>query len=52
MRALIEARAERLDTEATGRGTPAGERVPRLLAGLAPTPAGRRILVNFLERFS
>lgn len=52
MRALIQARAERLKTEATARGQPPGERVPRLLAGLAPTPAGRRILVNFLERFT
>lgn len=52
MRALIEARAERLEGEAVQRGHPAGERVPRLLAGLAPTPAGRQILVNFLERFS
>jgi GMP synthase (glutamine-hydrolysing) len=52
MRALIQARAERLETEAIARGTPPGERVPRLLAGLAPTPAGRQILVNFLERFN
>ncbi len=52
MRALIQARAERLETEALSRGHPPGERVPRLLAGLAPTPAGRQILVNFLERFN
>jgi GMP synthase (glutamine-hydrolysing) len=51
MRALIKARAERLEEEATARGQPPGERVPRLLAGIAPTPAGRQILVNFLERF-
>jgi GMP synthase (glutamine-hydrolysing) len=52
MRALIQARAERLETEALSWGQPKGERVPRLLAGLAPTPAGQRILVNFLERFN
>lgn len=52
MRALIQARAEKLEVEATARGQPAGECLPRLMAGLAPTPAGRRILVNFLERFS
>lgn len=52
MRALIQARAEGLETEAISRGQPPGERVPRLLAGLAPTPACRQILVNFLERFN
>lgn len=51
MQALIHARAERLEVEATSRGQPPGERVPRLLSGIMPTPAGRRILVNFLERF-
>jgi GMP synthase (glutamine-hydrolysing) len=52
MRALINARAERLESEATSRGQPPGERVPRLLAGIAPTPNGRQILVNFLEHFT
>jgi len=52
MRALIQARAERLESEATSRGQPPGERVPRLLAGIAPTPNGRQILVNFLEHFT
>ncbi|ADO74068.1 glutamine amidotransferase [Stigmatella aurantiaca] len=52
MRALIEARAERLEAEAIARGQPPGERVPRLLAGIQPTPAGPQILTNFLERFS
>jgi GMP synthase (glutamine-hydrolysing) len=51
MRALIQARAKQLEAEATARGQPARERVPRLLAGIAPTPAGRQLLVNFLERF-
>jgi GMP synthase (glutamine-hydrolysing) len=52
MRAVIQARAEGLEAEALRRGQPAGERVPRLLAGVAPTPVGPRILTNFLERFS
>lgn len=52
MRALIQARAEPLEAEATARGQPPGERVPRLLAGIAPTPNGRQILVNFLEHFT
>ncbi|WP_224244302.1 glutamine amidotransferase [Hyalangium gracile] len=52
MRALIQARAERLEAEATARGVPPGERVPRLLAGITPTPYGRQILVNFLEYFT
>jgi GMP synthase (glutamine-hydrolysing) len=52
MRALIQARAEKLEAEATARGHAPGERVPRLLAGIAPTPSGRQILVNFLEHFT
>lgn len=52
MRAMIECRAEGLEAEAVARGLPRGERVTRLLAGLAPSPAGRRILMNFLERFT
>ncbi len=52
MRALIQCRAEGLEAEAVARGQPRGERVNRLLAGLAPSPAGRRILINFLERFT
>jgi len=52
MRAMIHARAERLEEEAVARGQPRGECVNRLLAGLAPSPAGRRILMNFLERFT
>lgn len=52
MRALIQARAERLEEDAVARGQPPGERVPRLLAGIAPTPSGRQILVNFLEHFT
>ena len=52
MRALILARAEKLEVEATARGHAPGERMTRLLAGLAPSPAGRRILENFVERFT
>lgn len=52
MRALVQARAENLEAEATARGLAPGERVPRLLAGIAPTPYGRQILVNFLEHFT
>jgi GMP synthase (glutamine-hydrolysing) len=42
MRALILARAEKLEVEA----------MTRLLAGIAPSPAGRLILQNFVERFT
>jgi GMP synthase (glutamine-hydrolysing) len=52
MRVLIQARAEKLEAEATARGHAPGERVPRLLAAIAPTPSGRQILVNFLEHFT
>jgi GMP synthase (glutamine-hydrolysing) len=52
MRALILARSEKLEVEATQRGHAPGERVPRLLAGIAPSPAGQRILRNFVERFT
>ncbi len=52
MRALILAREEKLEVEATQKGYSPGERVPRLLAGIAPSPAGRRILQNFVERFT
>jgi GMP synthase (glutamine-hydrolysing) len=52
MRVLIQARAERLEEDAVARGQPPGERVPRLLAGIGPTPYGRQILVNFLEQFT
>ncbi|QSQ13658.1 glutamine amidotransferase [Myxococcus landrumensis] len=52
LRAVIHARREGLEREAVARGVTPGEHVPRLLAGLAPTPAGRQILMNFLERFT
>jgi GMP synthase (glutamine-hydrolysing) len=49
---MILARSEKLELEATARGDGPGERVPRLLAGIAPSPAGRRILQNFVEHFT
>jgi GMP synthase (glutamine-hydrolysing) len=52
MRALILAREDKLEVEARSRGHAPGERVPRLLAGIAPSPAGQRILRNFVERFT
>lgn len=52
MRALILARADKLEQEAVARGLPPGERVPRLLAGIDLSRAGQRILSNFVERFT
>jgi GMP synthase (glutamine-hydrolysing) len=51
MRALVTSRRERLDAEGVARGEAPGERVSRLLAGIAPSPNGPRILRNFLEHF-
>jgi GMP synthase (glutamine-hydrolysing) len=50
MRALVEARAATLAGEAGARGADPAERVRALLAGIRPTPAGARILRNFVER--
>ncbi|MFP2961799.1 glutamine amidotransferase [Myxococcus sp. 1LA] len=52
IRAVIEARRDGLEQAAVARGAAPGEHVRQLLAGLTPSPAGRRILLNFLERFS
>ncbi|WP_164010256.1 glutamine amidotransferase [Pyxidicoccus trucidator] len=52
IRAIILARQEGLDRDAVAQGAAPGERVPQLLASLAPTPSGRQILLNFLERFT
>ena len=41
-----------LEAEAAARGQPPGERVPRLLSGITPAPAGHTILRNFVERFT
>ncbi len=52
MAAMILARAEKLESEARGRKNPPGERVRSLLAGIRPTPAGRKVLFNFLKYFT
>lgn len=52
MRAVIDSRAQLLEAEAVARGTAPHQRVPRLLAGLKPSPAGGKILANFLESFT
>jgi GMP synthase (glutamine-hydrolysing) len=52
MRALIESRIEKLEAEAVARGVPKGHQVPRLLAGIRPTPFGPQLLRNFLEAFT
>jgi GMP synthase (glutamine-hydrolysing) len=51
MKALVEARIPRLEAEARARGEDPRERVRSLLAGIRATPAGRRILENFVARF-
>ena len=51
MKALIESRVEKLENEAAARGHPRGHFVPRLLAGIRPTPFGPALLRNFLEAF-
>ncbi len=50
MRALVEARAASLSAEEAIRGGDPARRVGAVLAGIRPTPAGGRILRNFLER--
>ncbi|MCY1042426.1 glutamine amidotransferase [Corallococcus sp. bb12-1] len=52
MRAVILAREEKLDALAQERGATAGEFVPRLLSGIAPTPLAHRVLLNFLQYFT
>jgi GMP synthase (glutamine-hydrolysing) len=52
IRALILARADKLEVEATNRGHAPGERVKRLLAGIAPSPTGQRMLRDFVGRFT
>ncbi len=48
MISLIRSRAERLEAEGKRRGEP--DRVRTLMAGVRPTPHGRQLLLNFLER--
>lgn len=52
MASVIRARASPLEAEWVARGGPPGERVRTLLAGIRPSPHGRRVLLNFLERFA
>jgi GMP synthase (glutamine-hydrolysing) len=52
MRAVILAREDNLEALGREKGVPAGEYVPRLLAGIAPTPYSHRVLMNFLEHFT
>jgi hypothetical protein len=52
MKALVEARIPRLEAEARARGEDPRERVRSLLAGIRATPAGQRILENFVARFT
>lgn len=49
---LINARHAKLEEEARTKGFATGERISQLLAGIRPTPHGRKILVNFLENFT
>ncbi len=48
MRAVIECKQEKLEAEGVSAGLAPGERVRGLLAGIRPTPCGRKILENFL----
>jgi GMP synthase (glutamine-hydrolysing) len=51
MRALIEARTEKIEAEAVARGEDPRARLRALYAGIRPTPFGKRILENFLHHF-
>lgn len=50
--AIISSRAPKLGEEAARRGEVGSEAVRRLLAGVSATPAGPKILENFLSRFA
>jgi GMP synthase (glutamine-hydrolysing) len=52
VKALVELRAPALEAEARERGEEPRERLRALLAGIAPTPWGRRILQNFVRKLS
>jgi GMP synthase (glutamine-hydrolysing) len=52
MKALIDARLEKLEAEAVARGEDPSMRMRALYAGIRPTPFGRRILENFLRHFA
>ena len=49
MSAMLEARRAGLEAEAAARGADPGERMRALVTAIRPTPAGRRILENFLS---
>lgn len=51
MKALIEARLQKLQVEARERGEDPVQKTRALFARIGPTPVGRRILTNFLEHF-
>jgi GMP synthase (glutamine-hydrolysing) len=51
MAGILEARRPALEKEARAAGEAPSERLARLRAGMRPTPAGPRILENFLRRF-
>jgi GMP synthase (glutamine-hydrolysing) len=50
IKAVIESRVEIIDREGEAQGERSRSR--RILEGLRPAPYGRRILANFLERFT
>jgi GMP synthase (glutamine-hydrolysing) len=52
MKALVEARTQKLEAEARARGEDPVTRMRALYAGIRPTPFGRRILENFLQNFT
>jgi GMP synthase (glutamine-hydrolysing) len=49
--ALVRSRAAILQREAELRGVPAAEAVPAILSSIRPAPLGRKVLLNFIERF-
>jgi GMP synthase (glutamine-hydrolysing) len=51
MTALVRARAQILEREASRRGRAEGEWIRELVSGIRPTRAGKRILLNFLRNF-
>lgn len=52
MKAMVDARADRLREEAADRREDPEVRMRALYAGVRPSPAGRQILENFLHHFT
>lgn len=52
LKALIEARTQKLEAEAAARGEDPKARMRALYAGIRPTPFGTKILENFLRHFT